>query len=136
MIVARHESILRQTRSQDGSMDNVKGVSGDANEGGNLSPQDEAIIGGVVGGIAFIASELTLFAYLMSMKPLLTFNLSVTAGIITLIFKKRKWDRIRRREEALLALHAPPAYHSSSDNNNTTTTDNDNRWTSTSLPGR
>ena len=41
-------------------MNNVKGVSGDAN-GGNLSPQNEAIIGGVVGGVAFIASELTLY---------------------------------------------------------------------------
>lgn len=66
---------------------------------------------------------------------------SVTAGILALIFKKRKWDHIRRREEALLALHAPPTYDSSSDNNNTTTTtttttDNGDRWTSTSLPGR
>lgn len=39
-------------------MDNVKGVSGDANGGGNLSAQNEAIIGGVVGGVVFIASEL------------------------------------------------------------------------------
>lgn len=62
-------------------------------------------------------------------------NHSVTAGIIALVFKKRKWNRIRRREEALLALHAPPTYDSSSDNN-TTTTDNGDRWTSTSLPGR
>lgn len=57
MIIARHESILRQTRSQDGSMDNVKGVSGDANGRGNLSARNEAIIGGVVGGVVFIASE-------------------------------------------------------------------------------
>lgn len=58
MIIAQYESIPRQTRSQDGSMDNVKGVSGDANGGGNLSAQNEAIIGGVVGGVVFIASEL------------------------------------------------------------------------------
>ena len=46
-------------------MNNVNGVSGDAN-GGNLSPPNEAIIGGVVGGVAFIASELTLYTtYLM-----------------------------------------------------------------------
>lgn len=46
-------------------MNNVKGVSGDAN-GGDLSPSNEAIIGGVVGGVAFIASELTLYTvYLM-----------------------------------------------------------------------
>lgn len=55
---------------------------------------------------------------------------------MTLVLKKRKWDRIRRREEALLALHAPPAYDSSSDNNTTTSPDNSSRWTSISLPGR
>lgn len=38
-------------------MDNVKGVSGDANGRGNLSARNEAIIGGVVGGVVFIASE-------------------------------------------------------------------------------
>lgn len=66
MIIARHESIPRQTGSQDGSMDNVKGVSGDASGGGNLSSQNEAIIGGVVGGVVFIASELILYtAYLV-----------------------------------------------------------------------
>lgn len=47
-------------------MDNVKGVSGDASGGGNLSSQNEAIIGGVVGGVVFIASELILYtAYLV-----------------------------------------------------------------------
>lgn len=65
MILARHESIPRQTRSQDGSMDNIKGVSGNS-DGRNISAQNEAIIGGVVGGVAFIASELTLCtAYLV-----------------------------------------------------------------------
>ena len=46
-------------------MDNIKGVSGNS-DGGNISAQNEAIIGGVVGGVAFIASELTLCtAYLV-----------------------------------------------------------------------
>ncbi|KAK1142864.1 hypothetical protein N8T08_007298 [Aspergillus melleus] len=47
--------------------------------------RDRIIIGVVVGGVAAIA---------------------ITAGILFALFKKRKWDRIRRYEEQVLAAHA------------------------------
>lgn len=38
----------------------------------------------------------------------------VTAGILFLLQRKRKWERIRKHEEQLLALKAAPGYKSSS----------------------
>lgn len=51
MLIARHEGISLQARSPDGSID-------DTSEADSLSPEKQAIIGAVVGGVAIIASEL------------------------------------------------------------------------------
>ncbi|KAI9931009.1 hypothetical protein ASPWEDRAFT_23122 [Aspergillus wentii DTO 134E9] len=61
----------------------------DGDGSGELSTQDQIIIGVVVGGVAVIA---------------------ITAGIVFVIWKKRRWDRIQRHEEQLLAYHLPPTY--------------------------
>lgn len=47
-------------------------------------------------------------------------TITVTAGIVFFLLQKQKWDRIRRREEALLALNAPfpPAYNSTNSSTN------------------
>ncbi|PLB54599.1 hypothetical protein P170DRAFT_432227 [Aspergillus steynii IBT 23096] len=58
--------------------------STDTSSSSNAS-RDRIIIGVVVGGVAAIA---------------------ITAGILFVLLKKRKWDRIRRYEERVLAAHA------------------------------
>ncbi|OJJ89258.1 uncharacterized protein ASPGLDRAFT_30970 [Aspergillus glaucus CBS 516.65] len=97
MLIARHEGKLLQARSPDGSVDDINGVSGDSSEPDSLSPEKQAIIGAVVGGVAVIA---------------------ITAGILFFLIKKHRWDQIRQREKALLALHAPPPAYDSSDTSN------------------
>lgn len=57
MLIAQHEGNLLQARSPDGSVDDINGVSGDSSEPDSLSPEKQAIIGAVVGGVAVIASE-------------------------------------------------------------------------------
>ncbi|EYE99726.1 uncharacterized protein EURHEDRAFT_27652 [Aspergillus ruber CBS 135680] len=89
--------VLLQARSPDGSVDDINGVSGDSSEPDSLSPEKQAIIGAVVGGVAVIA---------------------ITAGILFFLIKKHRWDQIRQREKALLALHAPPPAYDSSDTSN------------------
>lgn len=59
MFIARHEGSLLQARSPDGSVGDIKGMSGDSSEPDSLSPEKQAIIGAVVGGVAVIASEST-----------------------------------------------------------------------------
>lgn len=97
MLIARHEGSFLQARSPDGSVDDINGVSGDSSEPDSLSPEKQAIIGAVVGGVAVIA---------------------ITAGILFFLIKKHRWDQIRQREKALLALHAPPPAYDSSDASN------------------
>jgi len=58
MLGARYEGSLLQARSPDGSVDGINGVSRDSSEPDSLSPEKQAIIGAVVGGVAVIASEL------------------------------------------------------------------------------
>ncbi|KAF7597250.1 hypothetical protein BBP40_008092 [Aspergillus hancockii] len=53
------------------------------------SSTTQIIIGTVLGGIAAIA---------------------ITAGVLFILFKKRRWDRIRRYEEEMLVMHAPMGY--------------------------
>ncbi|KAF9888791.1 hypothetical protein FE257_008367 [Aspergillus nanangensis] len=72
----------------------------DPYETGSDTPQPDTtasrnriIIGVVVGGVAAIA---------------------ITAAIFFVLLKKRKWDRIKRHEEQLLAMHASATYHKSS----------------------
>ncbi|KAE8382941.1 hypothetical protein BDV26DRAFT_195563 [Aspergillus bertholletiae] len=36
--------------------------------------------------------------------------IAITAGILFILFKKRRWDRIRQYEESMLAMHAPIGY--------------------------
>ncbi|KAA8648996.1 hypothetical protein EYZ11_000771 [Aspergillus tanneri] len=55
----------------------------------SVASQNRIIIGVVVGGVVVIA---------------------ITAGIFFVLFKKRKWDRIRRFEEQVLAMHASEGY--------------------------
>ncbi|KAE8152618.1 hypothetical protein BDV25DRAFT_150744 [Aspergillus avenaceus] len=50
---------------------------------------DQVIIGVVVSGVAVIA---------------------ITAGILCFLFKRRRWDRIRRREEEMLTMHGSMGY--------------------------
>ncbi|OGM47010.1 hypothetical protein ABOM_003635 [Aspergillus bombycis] len=35
---------------------------------------------------------------------------AITAGILFILFKKRRWDRIRQYEENMLVMHAPMGY--------------------------
>ncbi|KAI9042644.1 mannose-6-phosphate isomerase [Aspergillus affinis] len=58
--------------------------STDSSSSSSNTSRDRIIIGVVVGGVAAMA---------------------ITAGILFVLFKKRKWDRIRRYEERVLAAH-------------------------------
>ena len=58
MLGARYEGSLLQARSPEGSVDGINCVSRDCSEPVCLSPDKQAIIGAVVGGVAVIASEL------------------------------------------------------------------------------
>lgn len=64
--------------------DQASSTSTDGSGSGSSSNVTAIIIGVVVGGVAAIA---------------------ITAGILFFLYKKRRWDRIRRREEQLLAYH-------------------------------
>ncbi|EAW25284.1 uncharacterized protein NFIA_107760 [Aspergillus fischeri NRRL 181] len=61
--------------------DHASSTSTDGSGSGSSSNVTAIIIGVVVGGVAAIA---------------------ITAGILFFLYKKRRWDRIRRREEQLL----------------------------------
>ncbi|RHZ72900.1 hypothetical protein CDV55_101459 [Aspergillus turcosus] len=64
--------------------DPASSTSTNGSGSGSSSNVTAIIIGVVVGGVAAIA---------------------ITAGILFFLYKKRRWDRIRRREEQLLAYH-------------------------------
>ncbi|KAF7122445.1 hypothetical protein CNMCM5793_000470 [Aspergillus hiratsukae] len=64
--------------------DHASSTSTDGSGSGSSSNVTAIIIGVVVGGVAAIA---------------------ITAGILFFLYKKRRWDRIRRREEQLLSYH-------------------------------
>lgn len=86
----------------------------------DLSPEQQAIIGSVVGGAVVIASKVACFSLKMTCRKHADQMITVTAGLVFFLLQKQKWDRIRRREEALLALNAPfpPAYDSTNSSTN------------------
>ncbi|RHZ62785.1 uncharacterized protein CDV56_106830 [Aspergillus thermomutatus] len=64
--------------------DHASSTPTDGSGSGSSNNVTSIIIGVVVGGVAAIA---------------------ITAGILFFLYKKRRWDRIHRREEQLLAYH-------------------------------
>ncbi|KAF4244951.1 hypothetical protein CNMCM8980_009905 [Aspergillus fumigatiaffinis] len=79
MVISRDTSYSGHVES-----DHASSTSTDGSGSGSSSNVTAIIIGVVVGGVAAIA---------------------ITAGILFFLHKKRRWDRIHRREEQLLEYH-------------------------------